>query len=79
VELAGIEPASSGADPGLLRAQSAWRFSRPQCSRRRVTDGLSRCECPDQIPRPGLISEPSRWGQLLGRRRSQTDPSRYRL
>jgi sulfate permease, SulP family len=46
VELAGIEPASFGAVPGLLRVQSAVSFSQPRCSYRHVTDGLSRIEVP---------------------------------
>ena len=32
VELAGIEPASSGVEPGLLRVQSAMALSRPRRS-----------------------------------------------
>ena len=60
VELPGIEPGSFGVGPGLLRAQSACRLSQPQCSRRQVTDRLSRCDCPHQIPRPGLTSKPPR-------------------
>src|SRR4051795_1604752 len=32
VELAGIEPASSSVEPGLLRVQSVMSFSRPRCS-----------------------------------------------
>jgi hypothetical protein len=60
VELPGIEPGSFGAGPGLLRAQSAGRFSQPRCSRRHVTDRLSRCDCPGQTPRPGLTSKPPR-------------------
>lgn len=41
VELAGIEPASSSVEPGLLRVQSVMSFSQPRCSHRHVTDGLS--------------------------------------
>ena len=36
VEMAGIEPASSRGEPGLLRAQPVWRFARPLRSHRRV-------------------------------------------
>ncbi len=35
-------------------------FSQPRRSRRHVADRLSRCKSPDQIPRPGLISQPPR-------------------
>ena len=38
VELAGIEPASSSVEPGLLRVQSVNRFSRPRRSHRHVAD-----------------------------------------
>jgi hypothetical protein len=33
VEMAGIEPASNGAEPGLLRVQSAVLFSAPEITR----------------------------------------------
>ena len=58
VELAGIEPASFDAEPGLLRVQSASRFSQPRRSRRHATDRLSRCKSPDDVPRPDVISKP---------------------
>ena len=38
VEVAGIEPASSSDDPGLLRAQLVKSFSRPLHSRQHVAD-----------------------------------------
>jgi len=41
VELAGIEPASFSADPGLLRVQSAMSCSQSRHSRRHVADELS--------------------------------------
>ncbi|CAA9338118.1 MAG: hypothetical protein AVDCRST_MAG72-641 [uncultured Nocardioidaceae bacterium] len=41
MELAGIEPASFGAEPGLLRVQSAMALSQSRHSRRRVAGGLS--------------------------------------
>src|SRR5690625_3408791 len=47
VEVAGIEPASDGVAPGLLRVQSAGRFSRPQRSRRQVADGPSHLRIAD--------------------------------
>jgi len=53
VELAGIEPASLDAEPGLLRVESARRFSRPRHSHRQVADRPSRCLCPAQIPAAG--------------------------
>jgi len=43
VELAGIEPASSDVDSGILRAQSAVASSQPRRSYGHVADGLSRC------------------------------------
>ncbi len=43
VELAGIEPASSDVDSGILRAQSAVSFSQPRRSYGHVADRLSRC------------------------------------
>ncbi len=52
VEVAGIEPASSGPDTGLLRAHPASYFSAPpvpQAGRRR----LSRCLISRPTPRPG--------------------------
>jgi len=58
VELAGIEPASSDADSGLLRVQSAGRFLSPGVRADDVTDRLSRCKSPSQIPRPDLTSKP---------------------
>lgn len=54
VEVAGIEPASSGTEPGLLRAEPATCFSAPadtQASRR----GLSRCLMFHLAPRPGQM------------------------
>ncbi len=47
VEVAGIEPASFSALPGLLRAQPAL-FSQPRRSCRPAADGLSRCWCPSR-------------------------------
>jgi hypothetical protein len=41
VELAGIEPASFGADPGLLRVQSVTAFSQSRHSHEHVADRLS--------------------------------------
>jgi hypothetical protein len=41
VELAGIEPASSSVEPGLLRVQSVLTFSQSRRSHRHVADGLS--------------------------------------
>lgn len=46
VELRGIEPRSSNAESGLLRVQSARRFSQPRCSHRHVVDRLSRVNVP---------------------------------
>lgn len=60
VELAGIEPASSDADSGLLRVQSACRFLSPGARADNVTDRLSHCKSPGQIPRPDLTSKPPR-------------------
>ena len=41
VELAGIEPASFGAAPGLLRVQFVMTLSQSRCSHEHVTGGLS--------------------------------------
>jgi hypothetical protein len=46
VELAGIEPASSSAVPGLLRVQSVMSSSQSRRSHRHVADGLSRMRVP---------------------------------
>jgi hypothetical protein len=46
VELAGIEPASFGAVPGLLRVQSVVSSSQSRRSHRHVTDGLSHRKVP---------------------------------
>ena len=43
VELAGIEPASSDVDSGILRAQFVVSFSQPRRSHEHVADRLSRC------------------------------------
>ena len=51
VEVAGIEPASFGTSPGLLRVQPAL-VSQPRRSRRQAADGLSRCELSWSVPRP---------------------------
>jgi hypothetical protein len=46
VELAGIEPASSSVEPGLLRVQSVLSLSRPRRSHEQVADGLSHEKVP---------------------------------
>jgi len=46
VELAGIEPASFGAVPGILRVQSVMSFSQSRCSHEHVTDRLSHEDVP---------------------------------
>ena len=46
VELAGIEPASFGVEPGLLRAQSVLSFSQPRRSHEQVADRLSHRDVP---------------------------------
>jgi len=51
VEVAGIEPASFGTSPGLLRVQPAL-VSQPRRSRRQAADGLSRCALSWSAPRP---------------------------
>ena len=43
VEVAGIEPASYGTDPGLLRAQPANDFLSPGEQAGMLPDGLSHC------------------------------------
>ncbi len=58
VELPGIEPGSSDAEPRLLRAQSAERLSQPRRLSRHIADRLSRCESPTDPPRPGICSKP---------------------
>jgi len=50
VELAGIEPASSSVEPGLLRVQSVLSFSRPRRSHRHVADRPSQDEVPVTPP-----------------------------
>jgi len=46
VEVAGIEPASDGSEPGLLRAQSADEFLSPGILADKDADGLSHLEVP---------------------------------
>jgi hypothetical protein len=50
VELAGIEPASSSVEPGLLRVQSVMAFSQPRRSHRQVADRLSQEKVPITPP-----------------------------
>ena len=50
VELAGIEPASCGAVPGLLRVQFVITFSQSRHSHEQVADGLSQDEVPTDPP-----------------------------
>jgi hypothetical protein len=52
VEVAGIEPASFDAEPGLLRAQSVSPLSAPPISRTSRCDGPSRCLLSLLHPRP---------------------------
>jgi hypothetical protein len=66
VELPGIEPGSSDAEPSILRAQSADRFSRPRhLSGHHVPTGSVAVEVP-QVPRDrglaaSLLSEAGYW------------------
>ena len=46
VEVAGIEPASSNGDSGLLRAQLSKRSTRPRHSSQQVADRPSSSKCP---------------------------------
>jgi len=46
VELAGIEPASFGVDPGLLRVQFVMSFSQSRRSHEHVADRLSHRKVP---------------------------------
>ena len=46
MELAGIEPASSSAAPGLLRVQFVMASSQSRHSHEHVADGLSRMNVP---------------------------------
>jgi hypothetical protein len=50
VELAGIEPASCGAVPGLLRVQFVITFSQLRHSHEQVADELSQDEVPIDPP-----------------------------
>ena len=50
VELAGIEPASSSAEPGLLRVQFVMAVSQPRHSHEQVADGLSQESVPVTPP-----------------------------
>ena len=52
VEVAGIEPASFDASPGLLRAQSACLYSAPPIMQTSRCDGPSRCLLSRARPRP---------------------------
>ena len=63
VEVAGIEPASSRGEPGLLRAQPALSFSRPPCSSPARHGQAQPWKSPDQPPRRQLISKPPVRGQ----------------
>src|SRR5260370_27854001 len=47
VEVAGIEPASFSTSPGLLRAQSAARFSAPAVTQTSRRAGSVAVRCPD--------------------------------
>jgi hypothetical protein len=47
VEVAGIEPASFSTSPGLLRAQSALRFSAPAVTQTSRRAGSVAVRCPD--------------------------------
>jgi len=51
VEVAGIEPASFGTEPGLLRAQTVSEFS-PRRSPRHAGDGSSHCAMSATTPWP---------------------------
>ena len=53
VELAGIEPASSSVEPGLLRVQSVMSFSQSRRSHRHVADRLSQEKVPITPPDKG--------------------------
>ena len=44
VEMAGIEPASNGAEEGLLRAQSTSIFSAPEITRTSLRRAQSLCD-----------------------------------
>jgi len=61
VELAGIEPASFGADPGLLRVQFVMTLSQPRRSHEHVVCGLSHEVVPmgprGQDPPASLLDE----------------------
>jgi len=46
VEVAGIEPASDDAEPGILRVQSARSFSAPTIHADKIVDGLSQLKVP---------------------------------
>ena len=46
VEMAGIEPASNGAEPGLLRVQSAVLFSAPEITPTSLRRAQSLCGFP---------------------------------
>jgi hypothetical protein len=46
VEMAGIEPASNGAESGLLRVQSASIFSAPEITRTSLRRAQSLCGFP---------------------------------
>ena len=79
MELPGIEPGSSDAEPSILRAQSASRFSQPRhLSGHHVPTGSVAVEVP-QPPATGVLQQASLVRPVTGSEATPDRPFGYCL